>query len=191
MSKKERGEILEELGYDCYRDYLKSDLWTEIRDRVLKESNYECICCDNKSIGNADGETLVMQVHHMVYTEDNLSGNSLYGLVAICLVCHMKAEFKQPIFYRKGKRGAKRTLAEANSYVLDIGGQREKERKKKEAEEIDRGVGFDSVGGSMDRQTNPIRTKCKICKVESDTLKEVCTYCENQLESTKWFGGNE
>ena len=33
---------------DDYIDYLKGDLWTEIRDRILKESKYTCVCCDNE-----------------------------------------------------------------------------------------------------------------------------------------------
>jgi hypothetical protein len=173
---KNRDEILEELGYDNYGDYLKSKIWTEIRDRVLKESNYECICCANRNIGTTKKKTLVMQVHHMVYTKENLSGESLYGLVAICKSCHVKAEFKPRAKRgrrRKRKMGAKKTLGEANSYVLGIGKKNKKKKKKKTSSQYYR-----------------IKPKCKICKIESDNRKEICTYCENQQESMSlnWLG---
>tara|TARA_R110000751_G_scaffold123518_4_gene224522 strand:- start:6 stop:572 length:567 start_codon:yes stop_codon:yes gene_type:complete len=176
---KNRNEILEELGYDDYTDYLKSKLWAEIRDRVLKESGYECICCANRSISKTKKKTLVMQVHHMVYTKENLSGESLYGLVAICQSCHVKAEFK-PRAKTRGKRGrrrkqkmgAKKTLGEANSHVLGIGKNNKKKKKKTPS------------------QFYLIKPKCKICKLESDNRKEICTYCENREESMslKWLG---
>tara|TARA_R110000824_G_scaffold128568_5_gene289596 strand:- start:3703 stop:4257 length:555 start_codon:yes stop_codon:yes gene_type:complete len=177
MEYKNRNEILEELGYDDYRDYLKSELWAEIRDRVLKESNYECICCANRNIGTTKKKTLVMQIHHMVYTKENLSGESLYGLVAICRSCHVKAEFKpkgkKGRRRKKGKTGAKKTLGEANAHVLGIGRKKKKKKKNKPPSQFYR-----------------IKPICKICKIESDNRKEICTYCENQQESMslKWLG---
>ena len=161
MEYKNRDKILEELGYDDYIDYLKGDLWTEIRDQILKESKYTCVCCDNEYLD----ETLVMQVHHMVYTKENLSGESIYGLVAICRTCHIEAEFKP--------NSKKKNLEEANGYVL---GKRPKTKKKKTSSQFYR-----------------IKQKCKICKLESDNRKEICTYCENQQESLspKCLGNND
>jgi len=178
MKYKERDDILEELGYDDYKHYLKSDLWSEIRDRVLKESGYECICCGNQKLD----ETLVMQIHHMVYSKKNLSGESLYGLVAICRSCHVKAEFK-PRTKTKGRRGrrrklkmgAKKTLGEANAHVLGIGEKKKKKNKKKKTPS----------------QFYRVKTKCKICKLESDNRKEVCTYCKNEQEAKKFKKNNE
>lgn len=169
---KNRDMILEDLGYDDYRDYLKSDLWAEIRDQILKDSKYTCICCGD----DWHYKTLVMQVHHMVYTKENLSGESIYGLVAICRSCHVKAEFK-PRRKRKGRKekrsGGKRGLEKANGYVL---GKKSKKEKSKNHSQYYR-----------------IKPKCKICKLESDNRKEVCTYCENQQESMslKWLGNND
>ena len=170
---KNRDKILEELGYDDYRDYLKSDLWAEIRDQILKDSKYICICCDNEYLY----ETLVMQVHHMVYTKENLSGESIYGLVAICRSCHAKAEFK-PRRKRNGVKerfGRKRGLEKANGYVL---GKKSKKKKKKE---------------DPFAKYYLVKPKCKICKLESDNRKEICTYCENQQESMslKWLGNDD
>ena len=180
MSYKKRDKILKELGHDDYRGYLKSKLWTEIRDKILKESGYECICCGNEKLG----KTLVMQVHHMVYTKENLSGESIYGLVAICRSCHVKAEFKprRKIGRRKEKLGKKETLEEANSYVLGLKTKTKKKRKKKKAKVK-----------KTPSQFYRIKPKCKICKIESDNRKEICTYCENQQESMslKWLGGSE
>jgi len=172
MKYKTRNNILEELGYDDYGDYLKSDLWSEIRDRVLKESGYQCICCGKQKLD----ETLVMQVHHMVYSKENLSGESLYGLVAICRSCHAKAEFKPKSGYWK-KTGAKKTLGEANAYVLGVG-KKKKKKKKKEKKKTP-------------SQFYLVKPKCKICKLESDNRKEICTYCENEQEAKKFNNNNE
>lgn len=175
MKYKERDEILEELGYDDYRHYLKSDLWSEIRDRVLKESGYECICCGNQKLD----ETLVMQIHHMVYSKENLSGESLYGLVAICRSCHVKAEFKPKAKgkrrrrRRKRKTGAKKTLGEANAYVLGVGKKKKNKKKKTPS------------------QFYLVKPKCKICKLESDNRKEICTYCKNEQEAKDFKKNNE
>ena len=182
VSYKERDKILKELGYDDYRGYLKSKLWTEIRDKILEESGYECICCGNQNLG----ETLVMQVHHMVYTKGNLSGESTYGLVAICRSCHAKAELKprRKINGRKERFGKKKTLEEANAYVLGLKTKTKKKKKKKKKAKAEK---------THSKVFYQIKTKCKICKIESDNRKEICTYCENQQESMslKWLGGSE
>ena len=51
-----------------------------------------------------------MQVHHTAYTEDNLSGKSLDNMVCVCAGCHYRAEFTS--------KGKKKSLAQANAYLL-------------------------------------------------------------------------
>lgn len=80
---KERNYNLKAMGYSSYRDYLLSDQWSEIRQRVLDGSNHTCYCCGSKAT----------QVHHTVYLKSVLAGRSLKGLYAVCGKCHYKAEF--------------------------------------------------------------------------------------------------
>jgi hypothetical protein len=193
---KNRDKILEELGYDDYRDYLKSDLWEEIRWKVIKAGRGRCICCGGSRASVAtdesmwqtglDKEGLILQVHHMVYTKENLSGESIYGLVTICRGCHSECEVtpktKENIRNKNDKivgieesGGKKRTLQEANANALKL------------SKKI-------RVAGDRDtEQYYHKKPKCKICKIESDNRKEICTYCENQQESMslKWLGNND
>ena len=84
MSYKFRDQILKELGYTSYAQYLRSDLWKRIRSFVLSLFRGRCCCCGKRA----------SQVHHQRYTKENLSGESYYGMVAICGFCHTKGEFK-------------------------------------------------------------------------------------------------
>ena len=86
------------LGFASYSDYLKSDLWKGIRARVLKCANGRCCCCN----------AIAFEVHHDVYSEENLSGRSLNGLFAICRKCHQTIEFTES--GRKRKRRVVRRL---------------------------------------------------------------------------------
>lgn len=67
-----------EAGFWCYRDYLKSDLWQEIRSRILP---CKCRRCD------ADAEC----VHHHRYTRENMAGDDIKHLVPLCTPCHLKS----------------------------------------------------------------------------------------------------
>lgn len=66
-------------GKEKYAKYLESDLWKSIRKRVLDQYNSVCEGC--KSTKN-------IQVHHTVYNEKILSGESLLGLRVVCKTCH-------------------------------------------------------------------------------------------------------
>jgi hypothetical protein len=95
----ERQGYLRDLGFGAYLDYLESDLWRSIRERVFAESR-ECFACGRYAT----------QVHHERYTPENLSGRSLAGLWRVCGSCHHLAEFS--------KDGSKRTLQEANAWLI-------------------------------------------------------------------------
>lgn len=77
-----RNAILEFLGFGSYREYLNSPLWQEVRQKVLVGG--PCYVC---------GRLNATQVHHQEYTEENLCGDSLQGMVPICGGCHRKVEF--------------------------------------------------------------------------------------------------
>lgn len=64
-----------------YQEYLKSDVWKNIRQRVISIHGNICESCgSNKDI----------QVHHTQYSKKVLTGESLKGLFVICKSCHTK-----------------------------------------------------------------------------------------------------
>lgn len=78
-----------ELGFKTYAAYLKSDLWKEIRAKVMVLYAGKCCQCDKTAT----------QVHHNTYTKQNIFGTCLSGLFAICGPCHTDLEFT-----KKGKK---------------------------------------------------------------------------------------
>lgn len=78
-----RDKIVAKIGFASYRDYLRSELWTGIRDRVLSQAK-KCRCCK---------ESAPQCVHHHTYTKQNLSGRTLANLVALCNECHRAIEY--------------------------------------------------------------------------------------------------
>jgi hypothetical protein len=78
-----RNEILTNLGLGSYKEYLKTQLWSSIRERVLKKYNYKCRVC-----GEATNT-----VHHIAYNEDIMLGISIDDLIVLCKTHHMLVEF--------------------------------------------------------------------------------------------------
>ena len=103
LGTKQRNFVLKAYGYKKYSDYLRSRLWATIRAKVLSGAYCSCGC----------GQT-ANQVHHKAYTEANLMGADLRGLVAISRDCHYEIEFSE---------GRKVSLGEANREL--------KERRRK------------------------------------------------------------
>lgn len=66
------------MEFKTYGDYLKSNLWKSIRNRVAKRDGGHCKCCGSKA----------ECVHHIKYTEGSLRGTSLRYLISLCNVCH-------------------------------------------------------------------------------------------------------
>lgn len=100
----ERNRLVEKIGFKNYPAYLKSELWADIRARVLDRDLWKCVMwhsddmCDNPAT----------EVHHRRYDLGTLLGIELSGLVAVCRGCHQRAEC--------GRNG-KRTLAQANNHL--------------------------------------------------------------------------
>lgn len=82
---KNRTQNLLELSFYSYQEYLDSDLWNEIRQRVLKFANYKCRCCGKKA----------ECVHHSSYSIAVLKGKNLKKLIALCNDCHKNGEFEK------------------------------------------------------------------------------------------------
>ncbi len=84
LGKKQRNFVLKAYGFKNYAAYLQSELWASIRDKVLQGATCACGCGQPAN-----------QVHHKAYTEANLMGTTLRGLVAINHDCHYEIEFSE------------------------------------------------------------------------------------------------
>lgn len=98
-----RSKILAELGFASYAAYLKSDLWSGIRQAVLRRDRGQCGACRS---------THASQVHHRTYTKAALCGRSLSELVSLCRDCHRCIEFHAD--------GSKTSIREANHRIFAI-----------------------------------------------------------------------
>lgn len=98
---RERKLNLEAIGFASYKDYLKSDLWAEIRKRVYKAKKMRCSVCKKKS-----GK----QLHHCSYAIPVLKGEDIGPLWPICRTCHKRVEH--------GPDGHKLSMADTNARFL-------------------------------------------------------------------------
>jgi hypothetical protein len=73
----ENRQILADMSYP---EYLQSDAWKGLRDKVLKRASGVCEGC-----GSADA----VQAHHLRYA--HIGQEFLWELVAVCLACHERA----------------------------------------------------------------------------------------------------
>lgn len=87
-----RNQLLLEIGYASYSDYLAGPLWASIRAKVMADAKHLCCLCQNK----ADA------AHHIGYGRNTMLGLKLSSIVAVCHSCHTKIEFNE--------LGIKRTL---------------------------------------------------------------------------------
>ena len=85
----------EKLGFNSYADYLKSDSWKEIKDKVFLYHGRKCFFC------GWDG---MLVVHHIRYTRKAFSG-FVRDLIPLCHPCHEKINALQDsIGYEKATR---------------------------------------------------------------------------------------
>lgn len=90
-----RNKKLLEMGYKSYQDYLNSELWKEIRTRVLVKNDGKCKLCLKPA----------QVAHHIKYTKSNLIGKRIKDIVPLCFLCHETIEVDE--------RGNKRPYAES------------------------------------------------------------------------------
>lgn len=102
VAYQSRDERLLAMGFDCYRDYLRSPLWQQIRVRFLARTR-RCYACLRPAT----------QVHHTRYGRRDLDGSDTSGLRAVCESCHRKAEFREA-------DGKKLDLDQANGKLDDM-----------------------------------------------------------------------
>lgn len=79
---KRRNDLLPEIGYASYPEYLASEDWKRIREKVLRKYP-DCCCCDQRA----------SEVHHFSYEARVLLGLWNEMLFPICDGCHKKVEF--------------------------------------------------------------------------------------------------
>jgi hypothetical protein len=78
-----RDDWLRLMGFQSYREYLASPLWSEVRKRVFYFKGRICYLCGKAAT----------QVHHTRYHKNDLSGRKLKFLFPICGECHSEIEF--------------------------------------------------------------------------------------------------
>lgn len=76
-----RNDLLKQLGYLSYRDYLASEDWKKIRREVL-ELGSACVMCERPA----------QVVHHVKYDMYVLLGLDYSRLAPLCHRCHEKIE---------------------------------------------------------------------------------------------------
>ena len=78
-----RGFSYERLGFATYEAYLASDLWGNIRERVLARDVWTCRLCG----------TAAEVVHHQDYSLETMRGRDITQLFSLCRPCHHSIEF--------------------------------------------------------------------------------------------------
>lgn len=68
-----------------YENYLRTVLWTAIRDWVVESQSGKCAICDHRAT----------EVHHHDYDEATMLGQRSSGLVGLCARCHELIEFDE------------------------------------------------------------------------------------------------
>ena len=68
-----------------YENYLRTVLWTAIRDWVVESQSGKCAICDHSAT----------EVHHHDYDEATMLGQRSSGLVGLCARCHELIEFDE------------------------------------------------------------------------------------------------
>lgn len=81
---KSRAVGLRAIGFASYREYLRSDLWKEIRSKVYAAKGRECYLC---------GEPAT-QLHHNRYHKNDLLGKKIRFINPVCDPCHEAIEFE-------------------------------------------------------------------------------------------------
>jgi len=78
----ERNKNLKALGFGCYSEYIKSDMWKMIRKIAFESNGKLCVACGRRAT----------QLHHSSYDLRTLAGSDLTHLHPVCKECHESAE---------------------------------------------------------------------------------------------------
>jgi hypothetical protein len=83
MTWLEQKQILKELGYNSYGEYVSGVVWANVRDKVFREKGTRCLVCTRRAT----------VVHHKAYSENVLRGVDITPLVPLCWDCHQRIEY--------------------------------------------------------------------------------------------------
>jgi 5-methylcytosine-specific restriction endonuclease McrA len=89
---------VKELGYLSYRHYLRSEHWSRVRIRQIKEKGYICELCKSRN---------KLALHHKTY--ERLGAELVEDLQWLCRGCHRKVHNikKRKRKSKSGRRPAK------------------------------------------------------------------------------------
>ncbi len=80
VSKIKFKTILKQKGFSSYSEFLNSDLWKQLKAKMLKARiPYNCICCNSNHL---------LQLHHRKYKKDDLLKLRITNLCWVCRSCH-------------------------------------------------------------------------------------------------------
>ena len=82
----ERKITLRRLGYATYKEYLKSFIWSCIKDTAKEYFGEYCYCCG----------ALWTELHHSKYDYRTMMGLSFENLYPLCHRCHKNIELREP-----------------------------------------------------------------------------------------------
>ena len=97
MTWSEQKQVLKEMGYNNYKEYVSGVVWANIRDRVLEEKKHRCIICTRRAT----------VIHHKAYSKEILQGKDITPLEPLCWDCHNSIEYDE--------YGNKLSLSHANN----------------------------------------------------------------------------
>jgi len=79
-NQRKREIMQENVGSFLYNDYLQSDYWKELREKVLVRDNRQCVLCKNQNN---------LHVHHNSYRERGFGiEKEMPHLITLCEQCH-------------------------------------------------------------------------------------------------------
>jgi hypothetical protein len=62
-----------------YQEFLNSKYWGDVRQKVLKRDNFQCVVCHTKKN---------LRIHHMEYRHHGYEHRFLNDLTTVCNDCH-------------------------------------------------------------------------------------------------------
>lgn len=96
---QERARSLRALGFANYKDYLRSEMWAQIRSAVLNDAACAGGCGKPPT-----------QVHHGRYRQKDLDGSSFANLYPVCGGCHFTSEFRRADHHKLSPKQATQKL---------------------------------------------------------------------------------
>jgi hypothetical protein len=166
-----RNDQLRDKGYEDYQEFLKSDFWKELKEKLKQKPFYQkCSCCGNKE---------EIELHHINY-KDILNSSSERFIFPVCRDCHQKIHNisrEQNISFKN----ASRKLRKINNYVLE---NRKKTKikldssiiPKKKKEKLGK-VKRLGKGNRCPKCSRPMQRRCHVEKPKTMIWYEQWDYC--------------